>query len=248
MDMLADPQYKTKDGAALRIWRDAAPNRYLSEQLGRTLYDEVIYCEIITPGSRDSTPVFELERTFCPEMNHPAPKVSVKYTELREYVEDFKKNEEIDTSLAGTPLTQWPEMNRSLVATLRAQGLYTVDALAGLPDSKLIVVGPDGRTWREKARAYIESAKGSAYATELAARVQSLEATLVASQDRETLLAARIAELETANGGGATATSTAKATKSTKAEGTPTTPPTPVAAGGETLVPAGEPKTDMPII
>ena len=34
-----------------------------------------MYCEVISPGSRDSTPVFELKRVFAKEMNLP-PKFS----------------------------------------------------------------------------------------------------------------------------------------------------------------------------
>lgn len=225
MDMLQDPQYKTADGAALRIWRDAASNRYLTEQQGRALFDEVIYCEVITPGSRDSTPVFELERVFCEEMNHPLPKRSAKYEEYKQYVEDFKKSETVDSSLAGTPLSQWPEMNRSLVASLKAQGVFTVDALASLPDSKLVVVGPDGRLWREKAKAYIENAKGGAYATELAGRVQALETTLAASKDREGVLAARVQELETA---AATGAKPARTPRMSEIETPPATLETPI--------------------
>jgi hypothetical protein len=206
MDILQDPQYKTQDGAALRIWRDAAQNKFLSEAHGRALYDEVIYCEVITPGSKDSTPVFELERTFCAEANHPEPKFGQKYAEYKQFVDDFKKSEEIDSSLAGTPLAQWPEMNRSLVASLKAQGVFTVDALSALPDTKLHIVGPDGRTWREKAKAYIENAKGNAYATELAGRVETLETALAAGAQREKALADRVQELETSAASGATPT------------------------------------------
>lgn len=209
-DAFTDPQYKTGDGAALRIWRDTAPNKFLTESLGRPLFDEVIFCDVIAPGSRDSTPTFELERVFCPEMNHPEPKRGPKYTEYKTFIDDFKKNEEIDSSLAGTPLNQWPEMNRSLIAQLKAAGVFTVDALAGLPDTKLNIVGPDGRTWREKAKAYIENAKNGAYATELAAKLETVNTDLASSQQREQALAARVQELETLAGGGTVAAKTAK--------------------------------------
>lgn len=205
MQMLPDPQYKTADGAALRMWRDTAQNRFLSEKLGRPIFDEVIFVEVIAPGSGNSTPVFELERVFAPDMQHPDPLRGAKYEELKQFVDDFKKNEEGgDSTLSGTPLEQWPEMNRSLVATLKAQGVFTVDALAVLPDGKLTIVGPDGRTWREKAKAYIENAKGGAYATELAAKLENLSTELAAGQERERAMAARIQELENSGKTGAT--------------------------------------------
>jgi hypothetical protein len=207
MQMLPDPQYKTADGAALRIWRDTAQNRFLSEKLGRPIFDEVIFVEVIAPGSGNSTPVFELERTFDENMGHPDPLRGAKYEELKQFVEDFKKAETGggDGALSGTPLEQWPEMNRSLVATLKAQGVYTVDALASLPDGKLTIVGPDGRTWREKAKAYLENAKDGAYATELAAKLENLMTELSAGQEREKAMAARIQELENTQRTAATA-------------------------------------------
>lgn len=254
MMQLQDPQYKSPDGAALRIWRDAAPNRYLTEQLGRQIFDDVIYVEVIAPGSGNSTPVFELERVFDEHMNHPEPLRGTKYEELKQYIEDFKKNEEArDSSLAGTPLEQWPEMNRSLVATLKAQGVFTVDALAALPDSKLSVVGPDGRSWRSKAEAYIEDAKGGAHATMLAGKVGQLEIDIAAGQDREKALADRIQELETAAKTGTTAPPSKTVKVKTAADAVAeaaadqTAPvgsaPKAVAAPGETLL-AAEQKTE----
>lgn len=199
MNILTDPQYRTQDGSALRIWRDTAQNNFLSEREGRPIFDEVIYAEVISPGSRDSTPTFELERIFAKEMGRDAPKYGAKYNELREFVEHFKRDEKQNPTLSGTPLDQWPEMNRSLIAQLRAQGVFTVDALAELSDTKLLIVGPDGRAWREKAKAYVENAKNGAFATELAARVDQMQTELEAGKQREAAMAARIQELETAS-------------------------------------------------
>lgn len=201
MDEIRDPQYKSPDGSALRIWRDTAKNNFLSEQHGRAIFDEVVYVEVISPGSRDSTPTFECVRVFAPEMNHPAPKYGQKYAEYKSFIEDFAKSEENDASLSGTPLSQWPEMTRTMVAALKAQNIFTVDALAQLPDTKLHVVGPDGRTWREKAKAYIENAKNTSYATGLAADLDRTKADLVASEGRVTELAKQVEALQAAAAG-----------------------------------------------
>lgn len=201
MDDIRDPQYRTPDGSALRIWRDAAQNKFLSEREGRAIYDEVIYAEVISPGSRDSTPVFELIRVCAKEMNHPAPLYGLKYEEYKTFIEDFEKSEGNDASLSGTPLAQWPEMTRTMVAALKAQHIFTVDALAALPDTKLYVVGPDGRSWREKAIAYVESAKSGAYATELAAKLETTLTELADERERAKALAERVQALENAKSG-----------------------------------------------
>jgi hypothetical protein len=197
MDQHSDPQYKTDDGSALRIWRDAAINNFLTEREGRPIYDEVVYVEVISPGSGNSTPIFEAIRYLAPEAKQKEPLYRVKYPDFKKYIEDFDASEKHDASLSGTPLSQWSEMNRSMVASLKAQKIFTVDALANLPDGKLNVIGPDGRTWREKAKAYLESSKSDAYATALAADLEKarqdnadLQAQLKEMADRVTALEA----------------------------------------------------------
>jgi hypothetical protein len=175
MDQHADPQYKMEDGSALRIWKDTAQNNFLSEREGRPIFDEVTYCEVISPGSGNSTPIFECVRILAPEAQRKEPKYGVKYGDFKKYIDDFETGEKSDGSLAGTPLNQWSEMTRTMVATLKVAKIFTVEALANLPDTALAVVGPDGRTWREKAIAYMKNAKDGAYATQLAAQLQRSE-------------------------------------------------------------------------
>jgi hypothetical protein len=188
MDQHSDPQYKTDDGSALRIWRDAAQNAWLSEQHGRPIFDEVVYVEVISPGSGNSTPIFEAVRYLAKEANASQPKYGMKYDEFKKYINDFDSVETRDASLAGTPLSQWAEMTRTMVASLKVAKIFTVEALAALPDGNLGVIGPDGRTWREKALAYIENAKGSSWATALAA-------DLARSHEREADMQAQIKAL-----------------------------------------------------
>lgn len=196
---LTDPQYKTEDGSALRIWRDAAPNKYLTEHLARPIFDDVIFVEVISPGSRDSSPVFELVRYYNEASDQPEPGYGSKYKEYEKYVNDFLGGENADKSLTGTPLSVWPEMTRSLAMSFRAQEIYTVDALAQVPDSALPKLGPEGRKWREKAAAYLDAAKGGAGA---AAALAELE---VARNDNEDLkrqvteLSQAVAELQAKN-------------------------------------------------
>lgn len=195
-----DPQYKTEDGSALRIWRDTAKNNFHSEKAGRPVFDEVIYVEVISPGSPSSIPVFEVKRFFCKEADME-PKKSSKYEQFARFIEAFEAGDNSDQSLSGTPLKEWAEISRSMAASLQASQIYTVDALANLPDTALIKVGPDGRTWREKAKAYLETAKNSGYATALAADVQNLRDQLEARTTELLAMATRVQELEAAQSG-----------------------------------------------
>lgn len=201
--MNTEPQYRTEDGSALRIYREAVQNNYVSEQLGRPVYDEAIFVEVISPGSRGSVPIFEVERTCVDEHGMvpegAMPKVNrMQYDKYAKFIEDFKSNDS-DASLAGTPLQEWPELGVSLIATLKAASIFTVEALANISDNRLTVIGPDGRSWRTKAQAFLDASKGSAAATALAAENEQLRARLTEQEEATQLLAQRLNELENAN-------------------------------------------------
>lgn len=197
MDTAIEPQYRTKDGSALRMWRDALQNNFLSEKFNRPIFDEVILVEVISPGSRDSSPVFELKRIYAPEMGIPEPSLGPKYLELEEYVKAFERGE-IDGMHAGTPLSEWNAVSKSFAASLRAASIFTVEGLANLPDTRLVVVGPDGRQWRDKAAAYLESTKGEGHAVALAAENGVLRADKAQQAEQIKLLADKLDALEKA--------------------------------------------------
>jgi hypothetical protein len=162
--MYNDPQFKTNDGAALRMWREPVTNKFLSDKFGRTVADEVIFVEVITPGSSGSSPVFELKRTFSDD--------SGLGERFKQYVEIFENTDKSTGELAGTQLSEWPPMSQRQAYELKSQGIFTVEGLSSLPDGQLHKVGPDGRTWREKAKAWLESVGNSAYAIETAAKFE----------------------------------------------------------------------------
>lgn len=188
-----EPNYSAgPDGTLLRIYRDTAQNPFQTEQRGIPTFDEVIMVEVITPGATGSSPVHEVERVFF-DKNVP-PRRGARYEAYASQIEDFKKREGDEAGAAGTPLKEWPEISRSLAATLRAQNIFTVEALAGVADSRLNAIGPEGRVWREKARAYIEQTKEAGAATRYAAENERLRMAL---EDQQALLANQQRTLET---------------------------------------------------
>lgn len=187
--MDTDPQYRTQDGSAVRIWREAAKNNFLSTREGRAIFDEVIFVEVISPGSKGSTPVFEVERTFAKEMNHPQPLRGMQYDQYAELIERFKSREVADASMTGTPLTEWPEISRTMAASLREANIFSIEALANLPDTALSLVGPDGRSWRTKAAAFLEAAKDAGYATRLAAENEEMRREMAEMREQMAVLA-----------------------------------------------------------
>lgn len=193
-----DPQYASADGSALRIWTDTAQNNFMSEKLGRPNFDEVILVEVISPGSRGSLPVFEVERVYSKEGAEyygTEGSRSSKYGEYKEIIEKYKAND-TSGSMAGTPIAEWPEVSRSFAAALRANEIHTVEALAALPDTALRLVGPDGAGWRIKAQAFLAASKDSGAATALAAENARLAKELEASHEAQKALSDRLTALE----------------------------------------------------
>lgn len=165
--------YKSADGAALRFYEQAAKNTFQSEKNGRPIYDQVLYVEVITPGSKESSPVFELERKFSEEANISEPLRTQQYDKFREQIKAFRGDTE-SGDMRGTPLTAWPAIDSATAATLAEGRVYTVEALSLLPDDKLRILGPQGRTLRERAQVFLNAAAGNAQVEGMASEMQNM--------------------------------------------------------------------------
>lgn len=165
-NIMAEGLVPGPDGSLLRFFYDSAKNEQASISLGRAIFDTALYVDIITPGQNASTPRFEIERVFSEQSREALgmtidKKRSYKYAELAEFVERFKRDEH-QADLGGTPLREWPRIDRGLQATLAAVNIYTVEALAELSDTNLAYLGMGARELRENAKQWLAAAgKGS---------------------------------------------------------------------------------------
>lgn len=155
-----DDIYSAGDGTALRFFYEPVKNNFQSEKAGAPIFDTSLFVEVITPGSTESMPKFEVERTYCEQAGlvNDARMVerSPKYEQYKQQVEAYKdKSGEFLTS--GTPLTQWPVIDAGTAATLQARGIKTVEMLAGVSDGNLANLGTGGRVLRDQAKGYIDS-------------------------------------------------------------------------------------------
>lgn len=170
-----DGLIKTSDGSALRFYEEAARNNFVSDKLGRPIYDQVAMVEVISPGN-NSFPVFEIERIFSDEAGIP-PRQSMYYARFETEYKAWKTGN-IDADMRGTPIDQWPAIDKTMAASLREARIFTVEGLANLPDEKLRVIGPGGLAWRAKAIAYLQEAAGNAPSEALAAENAQLRQEL----------------------------------------------------------------------
>ena len=116
-----------------------------SEAAGYPIHESVEYIKIFNPGGKDivDREVTEEHRSI--------------------YAAQYAKFKAGDaTQIVGFPIEQWPGIDVAQAADLKHSHIFTVEQLAEVPDSNLAPLGPRARSLREKAKAYLEAAKGNA--------------------------------------------------------------------------------------
>lgn len=165
--------FKGDDGNALRFYYQPLKNNFQSERAGRSVFDKVLYVDVLTPGSNESVPTFELERIYCEETGVTEPERSTKYMQYQRQIEAFKANNG-EGAMDGTPITAWPQIDVAQVANLRAQNIHTVEQLAAVTDGNLTNLGMGGRVLREQAIAYLNTRQFSVPSAQMAAETANL--------------------------------------------------------------------------
>lgn len=122
---------------------------------------EIDAVELTAQTEAQGTPVYE-EREFV-VIRHPGDRTY----EQREVVRDDHKKRwpreyaafkaGIEAPLVGTPIAEWPPINKAQVLTLQYLGVRTVENLAELPDDIAQKIGTGGMTLRSKAQAWLKS-------------------------------------------------------------------------------------------
>lgn len=154
---------REKDTARPRFYMDAIQNISLSEKAGRPIFEDKEMVEIRIPGDKNWSWVGSVDE----------PGMHIKERFAEQYAA-FKRGEMIAS--VGTPLEAWPPLTKSRVAELKGCHIFTVEEYAAIPDNTLGKLGIGAREEREKARAFLESAKGNAPTAALAAEVARLTA------------------------------------------------------------------------
>lgn len=151
---------RERDTARPRFYMDAVQNPALSEKEGRPIFEDKEYVEILIPGDKLLTWVGEVDDPT----RHRFP----------EHYAAFKRGEM--RAVVGTPLEAWPPLTKARVAELKAAGILSVEEYANVPDNVLGKLGMGARDEREKARAFIDAAKGGAQTAAMASEIAQLRA------------------------------------------------------------------------
>jgi hypothetical protein len=157
-----DKIYQGPDGTALRFYTQPTKNNFQSEKHGRPIFDTSLMVEVMVPGSRESTPQFEVERVYCEEVGldkktgERIHERSEKYELYLVQINAFKANSG-EGLTEGTPIGQWGQVDAGTAASLRAVGIFTVEQLASISDGNLTNVGMGARVLREQAQAFLQT-------------------------------------------------------------------------------------------
>lgn len=150
----------------VRFFVDAVQDLEKTTLEGRPIFRDAEMVEIRVRGDRNNIVIREVT---------PQDKKRFKAAYA-----DFKSDGEKLSS--GTPLSQWPAMSRSMVEELKYLGFRTVEDVAAAEELAFNkVMGL--RAMAEKAKYFLEQAKGLAPLDTLQAKVDELAATVAAQAE-----------------------------------------------------------------
>ena len=166
--------------------REPVLNDDKSAEAGRPIYDEDDFVTIVIPGNRNATFVSRVTN-------------DVK----RRFESKWKRYAAgLEQTQSGTPLEQWPQMSVSMVATLKAMNVYSVEQLAEMSDGDAqSIMG--NFALRQRAKVFLEAAKGEAVNAKMEAQLEKRDEEINA-------LKAQMQELINANAAAAKAGGEAK--------------------------------------
>ena len=164
-------------GLLVRFVLHPHQNKEKSKAAGRPIYEEREYVDVRKPG----------DRTW----HQFRPVASIDIARWPKHYEAFKSRAAEPSE--GTPLEQWPAINRSLVEELKFFHVNTVEQLAALDDlacQKFMGI----RTWKDKAVAFLAASGESAAAEAMANALSERDAQIADLTARMDAMAARLAE------------------------------------------------------
>lgn len=155
---------------------------FRTEKEGRPIYEDVDFIRIFTPGNNLNiidTPVREEHKQRFP----------------RQW-QMFSNAHSADTREVGTPVTQWPYLTASQGEEFKALKFFTVEQIANASDMQLqslgMVGGAQPYVIRDRARAYLAAAAGTAAPEAAAAELAQTKLQMAEMQKQlNALLAAQ---------------------------------------------------------
>lgn len=154
-----------------------------SKDAGRPIKKDVPHVKIIQPGES------RLSVYDQPATNEDVARFPRQWAQFQAGQKQDVTGSRLDLLFPESP---------AIVENLRGVGIFTIEQLAGLPDTGLQNVGMGARQWQEKAKAYLASADKGKDFHGLSSRLDSLELKNKELSDRNAALEAALAEASAA--------------------------------------------------
>jgi hypothetical protein len=165
-----------RDGNIITFRMVDKPDPVATKEKGYAVLKQVPYITIRAPGAMDT---FDGPVTPRHEKRYPHAWAAFKQSRT--------------APVSGLPLTDWPQMDRTLLEVYAFNGVKTVEALAAVTDGNVDKL-PAGNSMRTKARAWIDmAAKGAPIArveaenAELRKQLDMLQHAVSALQEQKVL-------------------------------------------------------------
>ncbi len=181
-----NPENPKQQNAVWFEWSDEK-NEQASAEKGTPVFDTVLLAHIMGPGQMRSEAVHVVQRKTYDGKVIDTPKG------LPAQIKAFLEGDA--GTMAGTPLNELAVLDRGVVATLKAMGIHSIEALANSSDAVAQnIMGYYG--FKQAAQAFIDVREGQAPIGKLTAELEAANKKIA---ERDTLindLAARLSALE----------------------------------------------------
>ncbi len=177
------PSSSAEERLFVRFDLHPVQNEDKSQREGRAIFDDVEFVSIMVPGDKQN------------QIHRP-----VRPTDKQRFAKQYagwKAGEK--EQISGTPLIEWPGITRSQVAEMAHLGVRSVEQLAGLSDANAQNFGPI-MALRQKARDYVEQAKGNAPLAQMRAELEKRDNIIETLQRQMKDQADALAEMKRGKG------------------------------------------------
>lgn len=165
---------------SVTFYKRAVEQPFESSEKGRPIFREELYTQIFTPGNQFNI----VDRPTREDDKQRFPRQWAAYQNAHSG----------DQREIGTPLSAWAFLNSAQVEELKYFKFFTVENIANASDSQIASMGMSGgiapTSLRERAKAFLGAAAGTASVEHAASEKAALQARLDAQQKQiETLMA-----------------------------------------------------------
>ena len=165
----------------VKFHRVAVQQPYQTNKQGRPIFEDVDFIQIFTPGNQLNiidTPVRVEHRKRFP-------------VQWANYIATQGTGDQI----VGTPVTAWPFLTASQAEEFKAVKFFTVEQIANASDGQLqslgMIGGGNPHTIRDRAKAYLAAASGTAPVESQAAELAETKAKLAEMEKTLAMLTAQ---------------------------------------------------------